>query len=339
MSTDIQNKLHELSSQCDHRVSVFEIEITGLDNKTLTLSGRVLHQTQVDDLHRFVSTTLSASFPNLRLDTASIHILNHSVLPRVRVATNLTGLYEKPTFGMPLSSELCFGTELEVLEEKNNWVFTRQKDGYLGWAYKPYLSASVNEFSTHLITAPVIELHAEPNLNSEIITRVVSGTGVTVQENNGEWTNIIANKTGWIPSSALRAVKDIPQTTEARRASLVKDSARMIGIPYLWGGTSGNGIDCSGFARLLHRWIGIEIPRDADMQAAEAKRVEPPFEIGDLLFFGEGDSDRHVTHVGMSLGGWKMIHSSRTRNGVYIDDVQEKEYLREIYMYAGSFLR
>ena len=113
----------------------------------------------------------------------------------------------------------------------------------------------------------------------------------------------------------------------------------MIGVPYLWGGTSGNGIDCSGFARLLHRWIGIEIPRDADMQSVAAKRVEPPFEIGDLLFFGEGDGDRHVTHVGMSLGGWKIIHSSRGQNGVYIDDVQEKESLRNIYMHTGSFLR
>ncbi|MBV5331988.1 C40 family peptidase, partial [bacterium] len=101
-----------------------------------------------------------------------------------------------------------------------------------------------------------------------MLTRVLSGTDITAQKINGDWTNIIANKTGWIPSSALRAVKDIPQAIEERRISLVHDSARMMGIPYLWGGTSGNGIDCSGLARLLHRWIGIEIPRDADMQAA-----------------------------------------------------------------------
>lgn len=331
MNINAQNKLNELSSQCDKRISVFEVEITELDNQTLTLSGRVLHQTQVDDLRRF--------FPDFRLDTASINILSQPNRPQMRVTTNITGLYEKPTFGMPLSSELCFGTQLEILEEKDRWVFTRQKDGYLGWAYKPYLSEEINETSTHLVTAPVIELRAEPNLNGKVLTRLVSGTGVSVQKHNGEWTNINANKTGWVPSSTLRAKTDIPQTIEERRAILVKDSAGMIGIPYLWGGTSGNGIDCSGFARLLHRWIGIEIPRDADMQAAAAKRVEAPFEIGDLLFFGEGDNARHVTHVGISLGGWKMLHSSRGQNGVYVDDVQEKESLREIFMYAGSFLR
>ncbi len=331
MRTDIQDKLNELSAHCDSRVSIFDVEISGLDHLTLTLSGRVLRQNQVDDLQRL--------FPNLRVDSASINILSQPNLPSMNVLTNLTGLYAKPTFGMPLSGELYFGTKLEVLEEKDRWVFTRQDDGYLGWAYKPYLSDSMNKTSTHLITSPVIELHIEPDVNSEVLTRVVSGTGVTVQENNGAWAKIIANKNGWVRSSALRAIKEIPQSIEARRADLVNDSTRMIGIPYLWGGTSGNGIDCSGFARLLHRWIGIEIPRDADMQSLAAKRVEPPFEIGDLLFFGEGDSDRQVTHVGVSLGGWNMIHSSRSQNGVYIDDVQKKEYLREIYMHCGSFLR
>ena len=113
----------------------------------------------------------------------------------------------------------------------------------------------------------------------------------------------------------------------------------MIGVPYLWGGISGNGIDCSGFARLLHKWVGVEIPRDADMQHATAQSVEPPFEAGDLLFFRESGSERQITHVGVSLGGWNMIHSSRRRNGVYMDDVQQREPLKQIFVSAGSFLR
>ena len=112
----------------------------------------------------------------------------------------------------------------------------------------------------------------------------------------------------------------------------------MIGVPYLWGGTSGNGIDCSGFARLLHRWVGIEISRDADMQSAQCKHVEPPFQPGDLLFFGEGESNRRITHVGISMGGWKMLHSSRSRNGVYLDNVRENESLRSIFAHAGTFM-
>ncbi|HUE99070.1 MAG TPA: NlpC/P60 family protein [Anaerolineales bacterium] len=328
---NIQSTLDMLASQSDHRTSVFDIEIVRLQNTSLTLSGRLLEESQVESLAR--------QFSNWKLDTASIRILYKGNLPRMHVATNLTGLYEKPTFGMPLSSELCYGTELEILDEEGNWVFTRQKDGYLGWAYRSYLAEGFTAQATHLVLAPSCELRAQPDPESEILTRVVSGTGLTVEETRGDWAKVTANKTGWLPLSPLRATSELPKSTEERRKRLIEDSARMVGVPYLWGGISGNGMDCSGFARLLHQWIGIDIPRDADMQHATAKPVEPPFEVGDLLFFGESGNERKITHVGISLGGWKMIHSSRGHNGVYMDDVQERESLRQIFVSAGSFLR
>ena len=329
--TDIRSTLEELVKQNDNRTSVFEIEIQELRNNSLTLSGRLLNEAQLDDLHRL--------FPSLKLDTSSIRILTHESLEHVHVATNLTGLYERPTFGMVLSSELCYGTELELLDEEKRWVFTRQRDGYLGWAYRAYLGEGPASEATHLVLAPAIELRTKPDDASEVITRVFSGAGVIVEEVRDGWSCISANKTGWIPSTHLRAFTDLPSTIEEKRKTLIEDSQRMTGIPYLWGGTSGNGIDCSGFARLLHRWVGVDIPRDADMQHSAAKRIEPPFEVGDLLFFAEKDSNRRVTHVGVSQGGWKMIHSSRANNGVYTDDIQEREALKEIFVSGGSFLR
>jgi cell wall-associated NlpC family hydrolase len=330
MTRDLQSKLEVLSEKYDKRISVFDVNVADKSNGTLALSGRVLESAQLEEVQRL--------FPDLKLDTASIKVLKGPSLPRLTVATNLTGLYEKPTFGMPLSSELYFGTPLDILEEEGRWVFTRQKDGYLGWAYKPYL-AETSQAETHLVLTPSIEVHQQPGESSAVLTRIVSGTGVTVKKSQDAWSYVEANEAGWVPSSTLRDLKDIPQSVEEKRKIMVEDAHRLIGIPYLWGGTSGNGIDCSGYTRLLHRWVGMEIPRDADMQCSAAKPVHEPFEIGDLLFFGEGDSDRHVTHVGISLGGWKMIHSSRTNNGVYIDNVQEARYLKEIYMSAGSYLR
>lgn len=328
---DIQSVIQEIANRSDNRTSVFELEIQGMKDQTLKLGGRLLVDSQLDELRRHL--------PELALDVTAVRILSREPHGKVHVATNLTGLYENPTFGMPLSSELAYGTELEVLDLSGNWAFVRQKDGYLGWAYHPYLREGSPPEATHLVLAPVVELRTEQDLASEVITRLVSGTGVVVEDIQGEWACVSANRSGWMPSRVLRSLSDLPETVEEKRKTLVEDARRMTGVPYLWGGTSGNGIDCSGFARLLHRWIGVEIPRDADMQHAAAKPIEPPLQTGDLLFFGEGDSRRRITHVGLSLGGWKMIHASRGNNGVYVDDLQEKKSLMDIYLSAGSFLR
>jgi cell wall-associated NlpC family hydrolase len=328
----MQSIIDDYAKSVDTRTSLFDIKIDSENNGALTLSGRVLDKSQLDELPRL--------FPDRQLDTASIRILNLEAYKYVHVATNLTGLYERPTFGMPLSSELTYGTMLEVLEEKGTWAFTRQADGYLGWVYGPYLTdGTSSRDADHLVLAPVIELREEPEQVSGVMTRLMSGTTVSVEEKRGDWSLVKANKTGWIPSSSLRALADIPESIEENRALMVKDAMRLIGIPYLWGGTSGNGIDCSGFARLLHRWVGVDIPRDADIQQKAAFPVEPPFEIGDLFFFAEGEGKRSITHVGISLGGWRMMHSSRARNGVYMDDIQEVKFLKDIFVSAGSFLR
>jgi|SRR5688572_1485305 len=335
MRDSIQKVLDELTTQSDDRIHVFDIQIERFSDSTLSLSGKLLEESQLAALKEL----LSIQFADLSLDTASIRVLNTETHEQVHVATNLTGLYEKPTFGMPLLSELYYGTELEVLDEEKRWVFTRQSDGYLGWAYRPYLSEGPTLEATHLILSPSTEMRAEPSETSEVITRLVSGSGVTLAGTFDGWSRVAANKSGWIPSSHLRPLTEMPKSLENKRKTLIEDSRRMIGVPYLWGGTSGNGIDCSGFVRLLHRWIGVDIPRDADLQHKAAFPVEPPYEIGDLFFFAEGNSERKITHVGISLGGWKMIHSSRSRNGVYIDDVQEVNFLKEIFFSAGSFLR
>ena len=109
---NIQSTLDKLAAQSDSRISVFDIEILRLQNTTLTLCGRLLDESQLE--------TLSGLFSNWKLDTAAIRILHADHLPRCHVATNLTGLYAKPTFRMPLSSELYYGMEVEILEEQGD---------------------------------------------------------------------------------------------------------------------------------------------------------------------------------------------------------------------------
>ncbi|HJS19426.1 MAG TPA: hypothetical protein VJ785_11815, partial [Anaerolineales bacterium] len=210
--TNIQSAIDELVKNYDNRISVFEIEIQGLTDETLKLSGRLLDESQLEDLRHVL--------PDLKLDPASVRILSREPHEQMHVATNLIGLYEKPTFGMPLSSELTYGTELEVLGVEKRWAFTRQPDGYLGWVYRPYLANGAAPRLTHLILAPTTELHAEPSATGEVISRVVSGSGVVVEETHDGWSCISANRSGWIPSDHLRAFIDLPASVEGKRAAL-----------------------------------------------------------------------------------------------------------------------
>ncbi len=330
------HKLIETLAQerADKRLNIFDVEIKSLAGDQLSLSGRVLVAGDLQEL----TETLSKQIPGLRVEASGVQILRQPENPTLTVGTNLTSVHQSTSFITEMASQMVFGEKVEVLEEQERWVYVRQMDGYLGWTYKPYLTDAAIPSPTHIILAPVVELRAQADPRAPILSRSFCGTRVKVEASKDGWARVAANVTGWIPLADLRALSALPQTEAARREQIVLDAQSMIGVPYLWGGNAGNGIDCSGFARLLHRWVGIELPRDADMQSVQSKRVEPPYQPGDLFFFGEEDSERRITHVGVCMGGTKVMHSSRSHNGVYLDDLQEKESLRSILVHAGTFI-
>jgi cell wall-associated NlpC family hydrolase len=254
------------------------------------------------------------------------------------VATNLTDLHKGPSFLDELLTQVLNGTELEILQEKDRWCFVRQRDGYLGWAYAPYLTEAKPVKATHIITGA-----AAMNSEEAVVTRLFAGTQVELISVDADRATVRASgeklPSGWVSKVFVRPLDSLPFAPDAARKQMIADAAKLTGVYYLWGGNSPFGTDCSGLTQLVHRLSGYTIPRDADMQFAAGKPIQEPFQPGDLLFFHSDKDVNRITHVGLSTGGWNMIHSSRNHNGVYEDDVQKTEHLRKSFAGARTFLK
>ena len=243
------------------------------------------------------------------------------------VATTLADAHAGPSFHTEMVTQLTNGVEVDVLAEEGEWCRVRQRDGYESWVYAAYLASdAAPPTATHIVPEPTLLLYPTPDAEPDMpVGRLPIGTNVAVVDQSGDWSYVrpAGNQIpdGWAYTAFLRPLASLPLIGDPARAQIAADARRVMGVYYLWGGCTAWGIDCSGLSQLCHRLAGHTLLRDARMQFTQGRPVDPPLRPGDLLFF-HGESDRaKITHVGISTGGWQMIHSSRLRNGVYEEDL------------------
>jgi cell wall-associated NlpC family hydrolase len=258
------------------------------------------------------------------------------------VATNLTDLHREPSFLSEMFVQVLNGERLEVLEEQEKWCRVQWSGGYEGWAHKQYLTAETAPAPTHIISALFTKIHAEPDIVAPKISCLMGGTMIAVQESMSGLSHVRPCGSmlpeGWVQNGSLRARSAFPLPPAIARRQILDDARRFMGVYYLWGGNTAFGIDCSGLAWLTHRLAGYTLPRDAHPQCQAGRAIEPPYQPGDLLFFRSDNNPDRIGHVGISLGGMRMIHSSRTNNGVYEEDVQTSEKLSRTFAGARTYL-
>jgi len=253
------------------------------------------------------------------------------------IAKPVADMFSKPTAESDVVSQAIYGTDVLSLEQHGDWYKIRTADNYTGWVaasdmlplksspYAPDTKAvQVIGLSVNIYWEPDVTRHA-PLLQLPWEARLEIVPGAT--DNNSRWLQVrlVNGQTAWIQRgdvSAKLAPLTIDQTLQLAR--------RFLGVTYTWGGVSSFGFDCSGFTQMLVRQRGIEMPRDADLQAAwaganpvERKDLQP----GDLLFFGS--SPAKITHTGMYLGNGMFIHdTTHDHPGVQISRLDDMPWTR-----------
>ncbi len=208
-----------------------------------------------------------------------------------------------PTHKSEMVSQLCFGDTFTVLEVENGWKYiSMDYDNYQGWIHSSQMTTIPDEDYKHLNDCE----HA------------LAGDALgIIRQSDGARFHISAGSSLYINSSGIMKVAGKTFHYEGSRVSpqkmemekITEVASVFLNTPYLWGGRTVFGMDCSGFTQVVFKMLGIKLPRDANIQSGTGDPVHLIHEAqpGDLAFFGKPEEG--IDHVGILCGDNTIIHS------------------------------
>ena len=264
-------------------------------------------------------------------------------------------LREEPDYTAEMGTQALMGTVVEITGEKDYWRQVTTPEPYSAWCTELGLTEMKHDRLAAYIAAPkyiCTSLHSSvrrgASANSEQMCDLSSADLVRIVMTEGKnqkpsikkgWAEVMlpSGTKGWAPENDLADFTSWAQAFRTKESpeAIIATAKSLLGVPYLWGGASSKGVDCSGFTRLVWFMNGRLIPRNASQQAAigreiimQADHAVTPdsnkikaemlkrikhLKPGDLIFFGTPETffkKGSITHVGIYLGSGKFIHSS-----------------------------
>ena len=233
------------------------------------------------------------------------------------VTAAVAPLLAAPQLSAPRVSETLHGESLDVLERRDDWLRVRAPDGYVAWTHAGYVATGSADWADDWR-----ERATARSLSADIVTtyarrRLPTGARVALRRGVVELAD---GQEGAVAAGFVRREQEV--RVEARHLALPELALKWFsGAPYLWGGRTEWGIDCSGLAQAVYAARGIRLPRDSDQQFGEGKEIAiaangKGYEAGDLLFFAERG---RVSHVALWAGAGHIVHAALSRGGVASD--------------------
>lgn len=232
-----------------------------------------------------------------------------------------------PKLDSGVNTQALFGDDILVFEDREGWAWIQaERDGYVGYVADSMLGRR-DHASTHIVSVPRTFLYPGPDLRFPIALQLSMGSTVMVTgaaETRGTHYALLPSGEAMI-AGHLRPIGEVAD-------DYVSVAETFLGTPYLWGGVSGFGIDCSGLVQLAMRMAGREVLRDSDMQAAS---VGEPLEPGaDFSGLRRGDLVFWKGHVAIMTDAQTMIHANGHTMLVSREGLKEA-VARIGYLYGG----
>ncbi|TDN88163.1 SH3 domain-containing protein [Salegentibacter sp. 24] len=242
------------------------------------------------------------------------------------VKISVANLRDEPKHSAQLVTQATLGLPLKVYKKQGSWYYVQTPEGYLAWVdYGGIENMSQEAFSQWksfdklIFTEPTGNSYIEPNSDAQTVSDLVAGNILELvgEQNKFYEVKYPDGKKAFVKKANAQPYDDWITSLGQTEEDLVATSKKLMGIPYLWGGTSPKGVDCSGYTKTIFFLNGMVIPRDASQQIKTGEVVDSEKNFdnlvkGDLLFFGKPATDstsERVIHVGMWIGNNKFIHS------------------------------
>lgn len=257
------------------------------------------------------------------------------------VNVSVCNMREEGRFTSGMSTQALLGMPVKVLQY-NGWYEIWTPDNYTGWVHRLVITPMSKGMQTEwnqaekiVVTSHYGFTHQSPDENSQTVSDVVAGNRLKWEGSKGNFYKVSYpdGRQAYISKSISMPEKKWRSNLKQDAGSIIHTAYTMMGIPYLWAGTSSKGVDCSGLVRTVLFMHDIIIPRDASQQAHIGMHIEiasdfSNIEPGDLVFFGRkavSGKREDVSHVGIYIGNKKFIHSL---GDVHISsfDPKDKEY-------------